>query len=60
MVMPTMTTPKVNICDLNKLCKRLLKSIKTPVNLNSSRFNSNLFSKSKLIFFIKSFLLRFS
>ena len=30
MVMPAITTPKVNICDLNRLCKRLLNRIRTP------------------------------
>ena len=30
---PDMTNPKVRICDLNKLCKRLLNNIKTPANL---------------------------
>ena len=45
-VMPAITTPRVNIWDLNKLCKRLLKRIRIPANLNSSRFKPNLFSKS--------------
>ena len=40
-VIPAITIPKVNICDLNKLCKRLLKRIRTPANLNSSRFKPN-------------------
>ena len=40
-VMPAITTPRVNICDLNKLCKRLLKRIRTPASLNSSRFKPN-------------------
>ena len=45
-VIPAITTPKVNICDLNKLCKRLLNRIRTPANLNSSLFNPKLFSRS--------------
>ena len=32
---PDITKPNVRICDLNKLCKRLLNNIKTPANLNS-------------------------
>ena len=43
-VMPAITTPKVNICDLNKLCNRLLNKIRIPANLNSSRSKPNLFS----------------
>ena len=30
---PSITTPKVNICDLNRLCNKLLNSIKTPASL---------------------------
>ena len=45
-VIPAITTPKVNICDLNRLCKRLLNKMRTPANLNSSRFRPNAFSKS--------------
>ena len=45
-VIPAITTPRVNICDLNKLCKRLLKRISTPANLNSSLFKPSLFSRS--------------
>ena len=55
---PIITKPKVKICDLNKLCSKLLKRINTPANLNSSCFKFNLFCKSKLICFIKSFLLK--
>ena len=40
-VIPAITTPKVNICDLNKLCKRLLNSIRIPASLNSSLFKPN-------------------
>ena len=32
---PTITNPKVKICDLNKLCNKLLNKIKTPANLYS-------------------------
>ena len=32
---PAITKPRVNICDLNKLCNKLLNKIKTPVSLNS-------------------------
>ena len=45
-VIPAITIPKVSICDLNRLCKRLLKRIRTPANLNSSLFKPILFSKS--------------
>ena len=38
--------PKVKICDLNKLCNKLLNKIKPPANLNSSFFKPSLFSKS--------------
>ena len=37
-VIPAITIPKVNIWDLNKLCNRLLKRIRIPASLNSSRF----------------------
>ena len=37
-VMPTITMPRVNIWDLNKLCKRLLNRMSTPASLNSFRF----------------------
>ena len=43
---PTITKPKVKICDLNKLCSKLLNNIKIPPSLNSSFFNPNLFCKS--------------
>ena len=55
-----MTNPRVKICDLNKLCNRLLKRINTPPNLNSSFFKPNLFSKSEFILINKSFLLKLS
>ena len=45
-VMPAITTPSVSICDLNKLCRRLLKRISTPASLNSFLLKPNLFSKS--------------
>ena len=45
-VIPAITIPKVNICDLNKLCKRLLNNIKTPDNLNSLESKPNSFFKS--------------
>ena len=44
--MPSITIPKVNICDLNKLWSKLLNKIKTPANLNSSLLSFNLFSRS--------------
>ena len=55
---PRITIPKVNICDLNKLCNKLLNKIKTPVKIYSSFFKPNLVFKSELILFIKSFLLK--
>ena len=33
---PIITNPKVKICDLNRLCNKLLNKIKTPANLYSS------------------------
>ena len=57
---PTITKPRVNIWDLNKLCNKLLNKIRTPPNLNSSFLSPSLFSKSKLIWLIKSFLLKSS
>ena len=36
---PSITIPKVSICDLNKLCNKLLKRIKTPASLYSSLLN---------------------
>ena len=56
---PAITNPRVKIWDLNKLCSKLLNKIKIPPNLNSFFFSPNLFSKSYLILFIKSFLLKF-
>ena len=55
---PTITNPRVRICDLNKLWSKLLNNIKTPASLNSLSFSFNLFFKSKFICFIKSFLLK--
>ena len=43
---PIITKPRVKICDLNKLCNKLLNKISTPANLYSSSFNPNLFDKS--------------
>ena len=57
---PTITKPNVSICDLNKLWSKLLNNIKMPVSLNSSLLSLSLFSRSKLIFLIKSFLLKLS
>ena len=59
-VIPAITTPKVNIWDLNKLCNRLLKSIRTPDNLKSFELSPISFFKSLLIFLISSFLRRSS
>ena len=42
----TGSNTEVNIWDLNKLCKRLLKRIRMPASLNSSRFKPNRFSRS--------------
>ena len=33
---PSITIPNVSICDLNKLCSKLLNNIRTPANLYSS------------------------
>ena len=55
---PRITKPKVNICDLNKLCNKLLNNIKTPANLYSFYSKPNLVFNSKLILLIKSFLLK--
>ena len=41
---PRITIPRVSICDLNKLCNKLLKRIRTPASLYSSSF------KPKLVF----------
>ena len=46
---PHITRPKVKICDLNKLCNKLLNNISTPPNLNSSSSKPSLFFKSKFI-----------
>ena len=43
---PTITKPKVKICDLNKLCNKLLNKINTPASLYSSFFKPILFSRS--------------
>jgi len=50
--------PNVSICDLNKLCNKLLNNISTPANLYSFSLKPNFVFKSKFIFLIKSFLLR--
>ena len=55
---PRITTPRVKICDLNRLCNKLLNSIKTPANLYSSLFKPNLVFNSEFILLIKSFLLK--
>ena len=55
---PTITNPSVKIWDLKRLWSKLLNKINTPPNLNSYLDKPNLFSKSKLIWFIKSFLLK--
>ena len=57
---PAITKPNVKIWDLNKLCSKLLNRIRTPANLYSSFLKPSLFSKSLFIFFINSFLLKFS
>ena len=36
---PIITKPKVKICDLKRLCSKLLNKIKTPASLNSFSFN---------------------
>ena len=59
-VIPAITIPRVNIWDLNRLCKRLLNKISTPANLNSSFLKPNSFSRSSLILLMSSFLLRSS
>ena len=46
---PHITRPKVKICDLNKLCNKLLNNISTPPNLNSSSSKPSLFFRSKFI-----------
>ena len=53
---PNITIPKVRICDLNKLCSKLLKRINTPASLYSFFSKPNLVFNSKFIFLIKSFL----
>ena len=50
--------PNVSICDLNKLCNKLLNKIRTPTNLYSSFSKPNLVFNSELIFLIKSSLLK--
>ena len=40
---PIITKPRVKICDLNKLCSKLLNKISTPANLYSSSFSPILF-----------------
>ena len=40
---PIITKPSVRICDLNKLCNKLLNKIKTPASLYSSFLRPNLF-----------------
>ena len=55
---PRRTIPKVSICDLNKLCNKLLNKINTPANLYSSLSKPILVFRSELILFIKSFLLK--
>ena len=57
---PSITIPKVSICDLNKLCNKLLNKMRTPANLYSSFSKPNFVFNSELIFLIKSFLLKFS
>ncbi len=46
---PNITKPKVKICDLNKLCNKLLNNIRTPPNLNSLSSKPSLFFKSEFI-----------
>ena len=41
-----MTNPKVRICDLNKLCNKLLNIINTPASLYSFSLRLSLFFKS--------------
>ena len=56
--MPSITIPNVSICDLNKLCNKLLNKITTPANLNSSVLKPILVFSSLFIFLIKSFRLK--
>ena len=56
---PIITIPRLRICDLNKLCNKLLNNIKTPANLYSSLFNPNFVLRSELIFLLNHFFLNF-
>ena len=58
--MPSITIPSVSICDLNKLCNRLLKRINTPANLYSSSLKPSFVLSSRFTLSIKSFLLKSS
>ena len=55
---PIITIPRVSIWDLNKLCNKLLKRIRTPANLYSSFSKPSLVFNSEFIFLIRSFLLK--
>ena len=57
---PIITIPSVRICDLNKLCNKLLNNINTPVSLYSSSFKFNFDFKSLSIYFISASLLKSS
>ena len=49
-IIPIITIPKVSICDLNKLCNKLLNKIRTPDSLYSSFSNPSFLFKSEFIF----------
>ena len=53
---PSITMPRVSICDLKRLCNKLLKRIRTPASLYSSLSKPILVFNSELILLIRSFL----
>ena len=55
---PNITIPSVSICDLKRLCNKLLNIINTPASLYSLLFNPRVFI-SEFILLMRSFLLKF-
>ena len=55
---PTITKPNVSICDLKRLCSKLLNKIKTPASLNSSLLSYDMLNTDEFV--LASKVIRFT